>query len=86
MKTKAEIKQYIKKLTEMRDNAFMVNIEGRARYQQAINFMITGLKYALGYKLDTYYWCTKCSIAHRNVRCSKCGNDNLRETGSNSGL
>ena len=81
MKTKAEIKAKIKEIMHARDTAD-IGVQPYARnYRQACNIALLGLRYALGYKQQPYYWCVSCSYAHKNVKCPKCGNENLIERG-----
>lgn len=77
MKRRAEIIEKIKQIRQWRDNSPIVTPALRERHKQACNLLIFGLRFALGYKIGSRYWCIKCAYPHKNVRCPKCGNSSL---------
>ena len=82
MKTKAEINSKIKQLREWRDNSGIEVESLREQHRQACNLMIMALRFALGYKIGTRYWCLTCARLHKNIKCPYCGNDHLDEAHS----
>lgn len=77
MRTKTEIKQMITKLRVDRDSYKLIPMKNRRIFEQTINAQIKAMQYCLGYKIGQWYWCTRCSLSHKNVTCPKCGGSNL---------
>lgn len=46
-----------------------------SQYQEILKTEIRTLKWVLGHKLPTWYWCVDCQKGHRNLRCPHCGNE-----------
>jgi len=79
MKSQAEIKEMIKKLSTNRNYAQgLPNTEG---YIFASNGAIQALEWILGYKRKDHYWCFGCGIFHNDLKCPKCGNETENKMG-----
>jgi len=79
MRTKEDITKKIKEIRYWRDNANIEIPEWKQRHKQFCNGMIMALKFSLGYKIGTFYWCIRCCNYHRNIKCPRCGNDVVKE-------
>lgn len=71
MRTKAEIKDLIKKLQAERDKQKEVLPLDRKYKRMVINAEIRGLKFVLGSKSD-WSWCQECRKLHGRLRCDIC--------------
>jgi hypothetical protein len=71
MRTKAEIKDLIRKLQTERDNPKEVLPLDRKYKRMVINAEIRGLKFVLGSKSD-WKWCQECRKLHGRLRCDIC--------------
>ena len=76
MKTKKEILAAIESIRERRDG---YQYTGEQAYTEISNGMVRILQWVLEYKIGKWYWCTKCQRQHKGLRCSKCGNEALKE-------
>lgn len=74
MRTKTQIKERITVIQHDRDA-----YSGRL-YKQTMNAEINTLRWVLGYKNTERYWCTYCLLAHQNIKCPKCGDNNYSGT------
>lgn len=74
MKTKSEIKKAIKRIRNLRNQGKLL---GQKTFVDICNGQIRALQWAMGYKLDGYYWCVQCQIQHKGLKCPKCQNEAL---------
>ena len=79
MKTKAEVLEAINTIRRMRGTFH----SHRQHNAVAIcDGQIRALHWILGYKrVFNWYWCSGCQKTHRGLKCPKCGNERLLETG-----
>jgi len=47
----------------------------RTHYEDILNGQIRALRWALGYKTGSYYFCVYCQRPHKNFQCPYCGED-----------
>lgn len=76
MKTRGEIKDKIKALRNLRNDA--LQFSGTEGYVFLTNGGIKALEWILGYKRPPSWWCYRCALLHRGLKCPKCSNETER--------
>lgn len=79
MKTKAEIRDKIKALEREKRlvKSSVKPISSQEIVQGFFNAKIGALKWAIGFKTKTRYWCNGCRIMHKEPRCPYCGGETI---------
>jgi len=78
MKTKKQLLQKIMDIRKWRDTVIIQETpQSKKKRIIVCNAMILSLQSAIGYKIAIRYWCCRCGFFHINLKCPKCGNNQV---------